>query len=392
MATVQTWFGFILSLVAILLISRKSLPLGLICGAIVLGVFTLPGLEVLGYFKNTLLDPSILYLSLAMGIIPIIGGSMKTSGQIDDLVNNIRIRQRFLLPVSAALMGLLPMPGGALLSAPILEQGGAGVPNDLKAAINNWYRHLFILIYPLSPALIVAAEISSLDVYVCILYLLPAFALAALLGYAFFLRKIHGRIDYRGIFSARSLLRPLAVIVSAPVLDFALKRLFGIDNLATVIAVAVSLGLSLILSGRVSGFFAMARAARPWNFALIIIGMFFYLHVFQASDARFLIAQLPLTPIMLSLVSGFVLALATGRVQLPVSIVIPVYLATVTQISPIMFALIYSATYFGYIISPVHPCLVVTCEYFQIPIRQMIAKLAMPTLIVVLAAIITAIF
>ncbi|MFQ5868849.1 MAG: DUF401 family protein, partial [Candidatus Zixiibacteriota bacterium] len=174
-----TWVGFLVSLVGILIISKKNLALALISGAIILGLFTLPLGVILDRIVYTITDSSIILLALAMGVIPIIGGTMKESGQIDSLVNNVRISRRYLLPFSAALMGLLPMPGGALLSAPILERGGERVSNDLKAAINNWFRHLFILIYPLSPALIVSAKISDLDVYVAIVYLLPGLLLAS---------------------------------------------------------------------------------------------------------------------------------------------------------------------------------------------------------------------
>ena len=71
--------------------------------------------------------------------------------------------------------------------------------------------------------------------------------------------------------------------------------------------------------------------------------------------------------------------MATGRVQLPVSIILPIYLASGDDITRLVFGLIYTAIYFGYIISPVHPCLIVTCEYFGIPVKAMIVRLAVPT-------------
>jgi hypothetical protein len=121
---------------------------------------------------------------------------------------------------------------------------------------------------------------------------------------------------------------------------------------------------------------------KPWNFALIIIGMFLYLHIFQESDARNMIAAIPLPLLPLSVTAGFLLGLSTGRVQLPASIVFPVYLASADHVTPFIFAIIYIAIYFGYIISPVHPCLIVTCEYFHVPIKNMLRKLALPTFIV----------
>ncbi len=173
---IVTWVGFVVSLVIILVVARKSLPLALFCGAIVLGLFTMPVITIFEKILFTLTDLSIIFLALAMGVIPMIGGAMKQSGQMDDLVNNLRIGRKGLMALSPAIMGLLPMPGGALLSAPILEKGGEGVPNDLKVAINDWFRHLFVMIYPLSSALIASAKISDLSVYTAMLYLMPTFS------------------------------------------------------------------------------------------------------------------------------------------------------------------------------------------------------------------------
>jgi hypothetical protein len=383
-----TLLGFLVSLATILVLSKKNLAVALISGAVILGLFTLPMSTLLERVIHTVTDVSVILLALAMGIIPMLGGTMKESGQVDSLVNNVRLSKRYLLPFSASLMGLLPMPGGALLSAPIVERAGAGVVNDLKAVINNWFRHLFILIYPLSSALIVSAEITGLDVYRAVLYLLPAWAVALILGYTFFLRRVQGRPSYSEKFSWTALSLPLLIILSAPVIDFTLKRTLSIGTLATLIGVSTGLALSIVLSRRKLALKTIALRMKPWNFSLIIVGMFMYLHIFQASDARNLITSLPLPPLTLSVTTGFLLGLATGRVQLPASIVFPIYLATVQQISPVAFVLIYAAMYFGYVTSPVHPCLIVTCEYFHVPIRSMIRELAWPTVIVISAAVV----
>jgi integral membrane protein (TIGR00529 family) len=386
------WVGFLTSLAAILVISRKNLALGLACGAVTLGLFTLTPEHLWDRILFTITNPSIIMLTLAMGIVPMIGGTMKESGQVDSLVSNLRIKKRYLLAVSAALMGLLPMPGGALLSAPILEKGGQGVKNDLICAINNYFRHLFILVYPLCPALIVSAQITGLDVYRAILFILPGFAFALGLGYFFLLRRVNGRRTYTEGFSWRGLLIPLTVILSAPVLDFILKRLFSIGTLATLIGVTVGLLMSCALSPRRLHLKNIAMRMKPWNFALIILGMFLYLHIFQASDAGQIIAALPLPPLILAVTAGFFLSLITGRVQLPASVIFPVYLASVDHVSLFVFSLIYISIYFGYIISPLHPCLVVTCEYFNVPIKDMMTRLAAPTVIMFLAVFVTALF
>jgi len=303
------WLGFIISLAVILIVARKNLPLALFCGAIVLGVFTLPLATIVNRIIFTLTDTSIILLALAMGVIPMIGGTMKQSGQMDDLVNNMRIGRKGIMALSPAIMGLLPMPGGALLSAPILEKAGEGVPNDLKVAINDWFRHLFVMIYPLSSALIASAKIADLNLYMAALYLLPTFGFALVIGYLFFVRNVHGTMAYAGAFSLGKLLLPLGIILSAPLIDFTLKKIIDlpIQEIATMLGVCAAFVLSWRLSTRKLNLWHIARQMKPWNFALIILSMFVFLHIFQTSNVADLIASIPLAPATLcaSVCRGF---------------------------------------------------------------------------------------
>ena len=378
-----TWLGFVISLTAILLVARRNLPLALFCGAVILGLFTLPPFQILEKVVYTLSDVSVLLLALAMGVIPMIGGTMKESGQMDDLVNNLRIGKRGLMAFSPAIMGLLPMPGGALLSAPILEKGGMGVADGLKVAINDWFRHLFVLIYPLSSALIASAKIVDLSVYSAMLYLLPTFFFALLLGYIFLVRRVEGSIEYQKPFSLKGLLLPFGIVLVAPVLDFSLKTFLTlpIKELATVGGVSTALLLSCLMSKVRLDLMVVARKMKPWNFTLIIVGMFIFLNVFKASNAATLIASVPLSPVTLCVVSGFILGIATGRVLLPSSIVFPVYL-TFGPVTPVTFALIYTSIFFGYVISPVHPCVGVSLEYFNVSMKDFLKLLLKPTIII----------
>ena len=387
------WLGLAVSLGSILLIARRNLPFALFCGAVILGLFSLPFLDVLRIIAGTVTDLSVLLLALAMGVIPMIGGSMKDSGQMDDLVNNLRVGKRGLMAFSPAIMGLLPMPGGALLSAPILEKGGIGVANDLKVAINNWFRHLFVMIYPLSSALIASAKIANLSVYSAMVSLLPTFFFALVLGYFFLIRKIEGKIEYEQAFSVKGLLLPLTIVLIAPVLDFTLKTYaaFPVSELATVIGVTAAFMLSLIMSRVRLNLWSITRRMKPWNFALIIIGMFIFLNIFKASNAAALIGSIPLPPVTLCVVAGFGLGLATGRVLLPASVILPVYL-TLGSITTVVFALIYTSIFFGYIISPVHPCVGVSLEYFNASLKGFLRLLVYPTMIIFFIVLLISIF
>ncbi|MEA3345546.1 MAG: DUF401 family protein [Chloroflexota bacterium] len=380
-----SWIGLFISMGVLLVVSRKSLPLAFALSAITLGAFTLPPVGIWRGVWSTVADPSVLLLAVAMGIIPMIGGIMEVSGQMDRLVNNLRIGKKAFLALSPALFGTLPMPGGALLSSPMVERAGEGIEGRDKAALNVWFRHALLIIYPLNSALIVSAKIAGLEVHRAILYLLPSFVVVVIIGWVFFLRDVEGEILYRGTISARDLLLPLSIILLAPLLSFLLPQLFafGLPEWTTLIAVSCSLGLALFL-GDLSWEDVKKINERmvPWNFSLIIVGMFLFLNIFKASGVSELLAASASSILLLCIIS-FLLGVITGRVQLPTSVVIPTYLSMTggNPMPPTIFTLVFFSAFLGYLISPVHPCVSVSTEYFGVRIGDYLKAAALPTLV-----------
>lgn len=376
------WFGFFLAIAVLMVVSRKSIAIGMFVGALILGAFTMLPQEVATEFCRAFTDPSTILSALAIGLIPIIGGTLNVSGQMDNLVNNIRIGKKAFLAVSPALIGMLPMPGGALLSGPLVEKGGKGVPRSKEAGLNVWFRHILYLVYPLAPSLIISAKTARLDVYETIPYLALFLLFSLFLGYFFFLRDTPGKIAYEEKFSLKKLLPPLSIILVAPVLDFSLKPFVSPPELATLIGVATSLTLAIII-GKVwtNNLYEIVKDSKPWNFALMMVGIVAFLNVFNASGIPKLIADLDITAEILCVVIGFLLGFGTGRIVTPAGIVIPIFLAKFGSIQPVIFAITYFSIFLGYILSPVHPCVSLSAEFFKVEVKDFFRVTAPPVLI-----------
>ncbi|MFQ6064462.1 MAG: DUF401 family protein [Candidatus Bathyarchaeia archaeon] len=382
MPQLLAWLGFFLSIATILLVSRKNLAVSMFLGALILGIFTLSLEKTAEAFYSVFTDLPTVLLALAVALIPIIGGTLKTSGQMDDLINNLRIGKKTFLAVSPALIGMLPMPGGALLSAPLVEKGGKGISNEKKVGLNVWFRHVLYLVYPLSPSLIVAAKVAKLDVFQVIPYLALLLLFSLILGYLFFLRDVPGRTEYEEKFSLKKLLPPFAVIFVAPILDLLLEDRVSPEEVATLIAVVASLVLA-ITTGRVSlrRMYNVTRESKPWNFALMIFGIMTFLYVFTMSSMPELIAGTEITPEILSVVLGFLLGFGTGRIVTPAGVIIPIFLTKFGPISPAVFAITYFSIFLGYALTPVHPCVSLTAEFFKVKIKDFLRVTAPPALI-----------
>jgi len=376
------WLGFLLAVVALLVISQKNLGVAMFAGAIILGVFTIPS-QLLTIFWLTFTDPSIILLAVVVGLIPIIGGVLKTSGQMDSLVSNLRIGKRPFLMLSPALVGLLPMPGGALLSAPLIEKGGKDLSNEKKAGINVWFRHILYLIYPISPDLIVSAQAAQLGVYQTIPYLTPILLFSLLLGYFFFLRDVTGKIEYSGEFSPRGLILPLSALLAAPILDVLVKTFMHptIEEAATLMGVSASLLIALAIWGaRPRKLGAIVVEAKPWSFASMVIGIMFFLNVFKSSGIPQLVETINITPEIFFIV-GFILGFGTGRIVTPAGIVFPIFLTKFGAISLPIFAVTYFSIFLGYVVTPVHPCVSLSVESFKTQIKEYLRTVMPPTLV-----------
>ncbi len=385
------WVGFSLAIVALLGLAHRSLALAMFVAAGVLAAFTLSGSEVIAAVQITFTDSSVLLLALIVGMIPLIGGALELSGELGRLVENMRIGKRPFLALAPALFGMLPMPGGALLSAPLIERGAGSTKKKIKAAANVWFRHGLLLVYPLCPALIASAKIAGLDIYSIIIALSPAFLLTMLLGYGFLLRGISGRVGSNNRFSLRGLLVPLGIILAAPAIDLLLKN--TVASLHPPVTTAIGVTVSLVLAigvGRltVPDLRHIASKMKPWKFSLIILAMFIFLNIFKVSGAPALFADLHLSPVLLGIVGGFLLGLITGRLQTPVSIIVPIYITQHGAMSSAAFAVIYFAIYLGYVVSPVHPCISVSLEYFDTSLRSFLRAMAPSTGIALLLTLI----
>ena len=197
------WLSFIIVIGIVMALSKYELGIILTLGA--LGFAILAGVDFLQSLINVITDLSILALIVIMVLVPILGGIMEESGLMMEMIQKMRISKKSSLMMIPALFGLLPVPGGALMSAPIVQQIDAEENANVKVSINVWYRHMLILIYPVSSALIIASKLTNINLYTLVLGLLPALIVMWLIGYITLVRNVspyteQGERDFKRAF------------------------------------------------------------------------------------------------------------------------------------------------------------------------------------------------
>jgi integral membrane protein (TIGR00529 family) len=376
------WLSFIIIIGLVMALSKYELGIILTVGA--LGFALLAGVDFFLALINVLTDPSILALIVIMVLIPILGGIMEESGLMMEMIQKMRISKKSSLMMIPALFGLLPVPGGALMSAPIVQQIDSEEEADTKVSINVWYRHMLIMVYPLSSALIIASKLININLYILVLGLVPSLILMWLIGYFLLVRNVTPFTEQRDRDLKRAF-RNLLPILIAPVLDFVGRTFFNfpVPEVFLLIGLILSIWLALKFGKmKVSSVKMISKKMKIWRFPLIIFSMFIFLEVFVLSGAPEEIASVELSVFHLILI-GFFLGVGTGRIQLPISILIPIYLAQFTVPTMVLldFIFIYTSIFIGYLITPIHPCVAYSTEYFETKFLKVVKILGKPALI-----------
>ncbi len=382
------WLGFFLAIAALLMLSRRNLGVAMFVSAFILGIFTIPESLLLTVW-SCLSDPSTILLAMIVGLIPLIGETLNETGQMDKLISNMRIGKKPFLMLSPALVGLLPMPGGALLSAPIIEKAGGEISKERKAGINVWFRHILYLVYPISANLIVSTAAARIDLYQPLPYLMIVLLFSLLLGYFFFLRGSSGKLEYEKQLSLKDLVLPLTVLLTAPLLDVLIKTflVLSVKEIGTLIAVIASLIIAMTFGKTgLKKFYGFVIKAKPWSFAFMMMGILVFLDVFKHSGILELFEYVPVTSEILFVIA-FTLGFVTGRVITPAGIVFPIYLTKFGSISLLTFALIYFGIFLGYVLTPVHPCVSLTTEFLEVEIKDYLKALIRPVIVALSASL-----
>ncbi len=396
------------SFLGILLLNRFGAPLGvaILTFALLLTAWTGTGWKGFLYQAETFIQPQNALLPPIILLLLFFSDSLKRTGRMDRTIAGLKdwLRKKHIIIAGLpALVGLLPMPAGALFSAPFvaaMDEEKELVP-PRKVAINYWFRHIWEYWWPLYPGVILAMQYAGLPVLTYFLIQVPFTAAAILGGYLFILRGIgkgkgkregegnsreNSVWDPRAVFAA---ILPIGILVLVSILGSALLPPLGVKGtLANLVAMLAGLILALIAS-----FAGRADVFRP---ALSIFGkkeiwlMFVLVLGIQAFSAALLC---PLDAAGGTLVTGMRDELVrTGIPLITIVMVIPFISGAVTGVAfgfvgasfPIVFALLgpdpslavaaattsfaYTFGYMGMMLSPMHACFVVTAEYFHTPI------------------------
>lgn len=288
-----------------------------------------------------------------------------------------------------AVVGLIPMPAGALFSAPFVQEavGDSEHGGDWRAAVNYWFRHVWEYWWPLFPGVIVAMSVFQMETWQFFATQIPFTLVSISAGYLFLIRRhVKGfssdapgesQTSNRALIAAAPL---LIVIVSVIALPFGtalvVPSLSAQNQRMLSMLVGLLLGLAFIIRDEIQrgmGVVVFRAILKPKsrNILLAIFGiMTFQYYLEQSGLVEIASAEmggrgLVIVVACLPFLAGMVTGVAVGFTGISFPLVVGLMNGSDSGLTPMStLALAYGCGYMGMMLSPIHLCLLVTKDYF----------------------------
>jgi integral membrane protein (TIGR00529 family) len=386
-------------------------------GALVLGLWM--GMSPLHWLEIALLSMThlqALSLALIVGLILVLSKIMDSAGQMRRLVESFTLLARdprTVGSVMTAMIGLLPMPGGALFSAPLVETSlsGQSVTGEQKTLLNYWFRHIWEYWWPLYPGVVLAVALLKVETWLYMLFMAPLTLISAFAGILFILKPMGGvNANGKGIRSWSAVgnflweMMPILVVILVIALVAGITTLLGSFGVQVKVPGALSILPGLLAAIvwvclvnkvpliRIQSSF-LDRTILPMLFLVLAIMVF--QGTLTESQAVLKIRDeltryhvpLLLVIAMMPFLSGLITGIAVGFVGVSFPLVIPMFPAS--PVSDYLFyaGLAYTFGYMGMMLSPVHLCFLVTKDYYKASLLKSYRRLLWPALFVMVTVL-----
>jgi integral membrane protein (TIGR00529 family) len=360
----------------------------LLAGALILCVATGKDIfQTAGIFARGVFDPSTLQLIGVITLIEMLTIFLQLTGSLQRILNALRkvfADSRVLIALVPTLLGLFPVPGGAMLSAPMVGVYGdeIGIQANRKSAINLFFRHIWDQVFPFKPHLILGAAVLNIPLFTLIGWHLPVTLLSVLVGYWYFIGRY-----------------PRPEVLSEGQENSAGGRALWIEAMPLFLPLLLGLGFRIdfvyaMAVGLVFGFFTQPlsgdflgkvfkKGVRVQLILLIAAVMIFKGALENSGLLKTISQELPgygIPLAFLALALPLAISTATGIELVAVGMAYPMLVGLVPEGSPVIpyILIMMTANAIGQTHSPVHICMVVGNEYFGARLGKVVQMSILP--------------
>lgn len=418
MESIPAAIRILMVFVLILLAIKRKWLLGnaFLGGALVMGmVFAMAPATICRSMGMALIHPKTLCLSIVVGLILVLSHSLERCGQMSRLLNSFKglIREpKINLIVFPVLIGLLPMPGGAIFSAPMVKN--MGKEHNLSGAhlsyINYWFRHIWEYWWPLYPGILLATTLAEVDLWRLVFTALPLTLVAVLAGY-WPLRSAVRQFDDRQSSANPKALRefliqlaPIALVIFG---GLGLGLLLPLSLPDSMLPVTKELGLIIALFLAIIWVWQKNKMAwaKRWHIVrqpamlkmlYMVAAILIFKRILEDSGAvaqlsvEMLNHRIPLMPICMTL--PFLVGGVAGITIAFVGATFPILISLIESMGQAHLLVPYlvlglACGFMGVLLSPLHLCFLLSNEYFKTAPIPVYRHMATPLIVMLVASV-----
>ncbi|MBM7614311.1 DUF401 family protein [Alkaliphilus hydrothermalis] len=383
---------FLSILVTLFMVNKKvNIGYSLITGSILLALLNGRGISrIYQLFIQTITESTTIALAITIGLITVLAYLMEKYLILDRMIvalEKILRSTKATILIAPALMGTLLVSGGALMSCPIVGSLGdrLSIPNDKKATINLIFRHALYFVFPLSPTILLAAEIGNFELWDFIKLQFPIALALYIFGYFYLLRGLKDpkteKISVGQYFSAIKEF----VLYSSPIMI----SLFGVVlfQLPFYISLIAGILASILINqydtrqdekyALKENVFKTIYKGIKFPMIIAIVGIMLYKNTVNDVDEIIIFLNnlldqgmpIELLILMSTAIICFPLASTNPGIAILFPMILPLAPNYETKLLYAMF--IYTSSFLFYYISPLHLCQVLTLEYFEVKLKSL---------------------
>lgn len=381
----MTVLSVLTSLVSVIVFQRltKKLIISMIAGFL---AFAFVNWQVISHFPmiflNSLRDSSFITLLPSVFLIYFLGELMAASQDAERFSQSVQ--KLFQSSKSAAafmpaVVGLMPMPAGAMFTAPIVDQIGSQMNALDKTAVNYWFRHTLEFFWPVYPAMYLLASLTGTPLGMISIKLFPLFLISFLIGWLYLngftlpkVRKISSE-DWKNLW-------PLLVILSTGFMILVFK-------LEGWLSLLIACGFYALVRAR-AVLKALVQSVKKLDIFPILLVVFLYKHsmidlgIGQRMSEELSRSGFGVLLIAISL--PLVIGMSTGITGAALGVCLPIVLAMKADH---LAVITYVFSVIGVLLSPVHLCLVLTCQYFKMDFLHVLRRVLVPIIVTSIAGL-----
>jgi uncharacterized protein len=394
-----------LSTVVILLHRRVEIGHSMLVGALLLQVLTWSAPEIFfGATLSTLRNFNTWEILGALYFVMCLEFQLRTSGLLDEVMAAARahlVSDKLLLAGMPAFLGFLPSLGGALFSAPLVENASRRyeMTAEDKTTVNFWFRHVWEFVNPIMPGLLLFSQVTRFPVSTLMLEMAPFTLAAIIIGWIFCLMRLRekaGGAVYYGENGAEEAVEVKrkglhAVVLTAGPILFNILLVLAFKIPASV-SMAMVVGLMvLVLRQDAANIKKMLIHGLDrkllWGIGSVLLFQQVLMDTGALTGVVAILRSSRISPLIITGVLTFVTGMLTGTSGGFVAVSMPVVVALAPgEIAAAVVGFVVGTA--GQMLSPMHLCILVTVEYFKSNfIRSLMPVALMEVLMIAFLAI-----